>query len=242
TNIGAVCPAVTERQTCTPGISVPAPASGLDNCGYAASSFAENVILCAINASGGGRVPAQIQVFYNDEHALTLGCSSAANPVTPPPASVGEAYFPQTGDPGCLDVQGRPLRPVLYITDISEDPTCTAGDLQMGGTPYDPVAVFGTWKTADPTGTPTDNPMPLNYWDLGSLADPVIPEATSACPCEPGSCVTFGHTGRGYGTELRFEAGLIGGHSYRLQVVLHDGDQTQGGDAGEACVVFCAGY
>ena len=32
------------------------------------------------------------------------------------------------------------------------------------------------------------------------------------------------------------------GHSYRLQVIVHDGDQNKpGGDCGEACIVFCAG-
>jgi hypothetical protein len=43
------------------------------------------------------------------------------------------------------------------------------------------------------------------------------------------------------GAELRFEVGLISGHSYRLQVIVHDGNQTRGGDSGEACAVFCAG-
>jgi hypothetical protein len=45
----------------------------------------------------------------------------------------------------------------------------------------------------------------------------------------------------GYGTELRFEVGLISGHSYRLQVIVHDGDQNKGGDSGEGCAIFCAG-
>jgi len=44
-----------------------------------------------------------------------------------------------------------------------------------------------------------------------------------------------------YGTELRFEVGLISGHSYRIQVIAHDGDQNKGGDSGEACATFCAG-
>jgi hypothetical protein len=47
--------------------------------------------------------------------------------------------------------------------------------------------------------------------------------------------------GEGYSAELRVEVGLISGHSYRLQVVVHDGDQNKGGDSGEACVIFCAG-
>jgi hypothetical protein len=31
----------------------------------------------------GGTKPALIQVFYNDEHALTLGCATPTNPVSP---------------------------------------------------------------------------------------------------------------------------------------------------------------
>jgi hypothetical protein len=41
--------------------------------------------------------------------------------------------------------------------------------------------------------------------------------------------------------EVKYEVGLISGHSYRLQIMGHDGDQTQGADAGEACAIFCAG-
>jgi hypothetical protein len=122
----------------------------------------------------------------------------------------------------------------VYITDISVDPTCTAGDLQKGGPAYDPVAVFGTWKSAAEeadagnVGTPDkDDPKDHNTWDLTSSADP-LPEAAKACK-------------EGYGAELRFEVGLISGHSYRIQVVVHDGDQNKGGDSGEACAIFCAG-
>ena len=50
-----------------------------------------------------------------------------------------------------------------------------------------------------------------------------------------------GGGGGGFGAELRFEVGLISGHSYRFQAIVHDGDQTRGGDSGEACAVFCAG-
>jgi hypothetical protein len=35
--------------------------------------------------------------------------------------------------------------------------------------------------------------------------------------------------------------GLVAYHSYRIQIMLHDGDQTQGGDSSEGCAVFCAG-
>jgi hypothetical protein len=66
-----------------------------------------------------------------------------------------------------------------------------------------------------------------NKWNLGSGSDPV-PSLTKTCT-------------EGYGTELLFEVGLISGHSYRLQVIVHDGDQNKGGDSGEGCAIFCAG-
>jgi hypothetical protein len=45
-----------------------------------------------------------------------------------------------------------------------------------------------------------------------------------------------------FGTEVRWDIRLEAGHNYRFQVMVHDGDQNKvGGDAGEACVTFCAG-
>ena len=196
----------------------------------------ESTTLCAINAVGGGAQPAIIQVFYNDEHALTLGCATATDPVSPLSANPGAVQYPQTGDPACVDGVGRPLRPVLYITDLTSDPGCTAGDRQNGGHPYDPIAVFGTWKSATEdsanVGTPAMmDPMPGNKWNLGASADPVPASATaSAMSCN-----------QNYGAELRFEVALISGHSYRFQAMVHDGDQNKGGDSGEACAIFCAG-
>jgi hypothetical protein len=226
---------------------VPAATGTNDSCGYASSGFNESTTLCAINASGGGSQPAVIQVFYNDEHAIPLGCTTSTFPVSPLPSDPAAVYYPQTGDPACVDTSGRPLRPVLYITDITADPSCTAGDQQQGGQAYNPVAIFGLWKDAmenggGNVGTPTMTDPAKNYWDLGPSADPVTAAAMATCPCTTTSCmVSTGRMGRGFGAELRFEVGLVSGHSYRLQVMVHDGDQTQGGDSGEACAVFCAG-
>jgi hypothetical protein len=204
---------------------------GNDSCGYPSTTFNESATLCAINAVGGGTKPAVIQVFYNDEHALTLGCATASTPVSPLSMSPEALPYPQTGDPKCVDSVGRPLRPVLFITDISSDASCTAGDLQKGGPAYDPVAVFGTWKSATENasnvGTPASADPTANKWNLTASADP-LPAAANRCT-------------EGYGAELRFEVGLISGHSYRIQVMAHDGDQTRGADSGEACAVFCAG-
>jgi len=229
--IGTTCSAIAGAPSCTPGITIPAATGGNDSCGYPSTSFVESATLCAINAVGGGSKPAIIQVFYNDEHALTLGCATSANPVSPLSNDPDAVHYPQTGDPACTDAEKRPLRPVLYVTDISADPSCTAGDLQKGGPAYDPIAIFGSWKSAtegtDHVGTPATADPAKNNWNLTSSADPV-PAAATACK-------------EGYSAELRFEVGLISGHSYRFQVIAHDGDQNKGGDSGEACAVFCAG-
>lgn len=217
-------------QSCTPGITIPAATGSNDSCGYPSSSFVESTTLVGINAVGGGTTPAEIEIFYSDEHALTLGCETASDPISPLSPDPGAVHYPATGDPACVDAVGRPLRPVVFITDISEDASCTAGDLQQGGTPYDPVAVFGSWKGAaeDPTdhqGTPDVDPA-SNGSNLTSSAD------------TPPSGTKFPEK---YGAEIRYEVGLISGHSYRIQVIAHDGDQNKGGDSGEACAIFCAG-
>jgi hypothetical protein len=230
--VGGTCSTTTGAPSCTPGITIPAASGSNDNCGYPAASFVESTTIVGINAVGGGSSPAIIQVFYNDEHALTLGCATATHPVTPLSPDPAAVHYPQTGDPACVDTVGRLLRPVVFITDLSVDPSCRAGDMQMGGPAYDPVAIFGSWKSATEdashVGTPaTADPAP-NKWNLTSEADPV-----------PASVMAAGK--ENYGTELRFEVGLISGHSYRIQVIAHDGDQNKGGDSGEACATFCAG-
>ncbi len=228
--IGKSCGATT-APSCTPGITIPAAAGGNDGCGYPSTSFVESTTLCAINAVGGGAKPAIVQLFYNDEHALTLGCHNATASVSALTSDPQALNYPQTGDPACIDAVNRPLRPVLFVTDISADPNCNAGDLQQGGPAYDPIGVFGTWKgateSADLQATPDADPA-QNMWNLTSSADPVPSGAETSCH-------------EGYSAELRYEVGLISGHSYRLQVIVHDGDQNKGGDSGEACAIFCAG-
>jgi hypothetical protein len=239
TSIGGTCTG-TGTATCTPGVTVPAATGTLDSCGYVATTFNESTILCGIYAAGGGKDPAQIQAFFNDEKSLTLGCTTTANPVSAMSSNPGAVFYPQVGDPNCLDTPGRPMRPTLYITDITYDPNCKAGDQQSGGTAYDPIAVFGTWKAATGT-TPGPDPSPKNYWTLGSGSDPIPDAVNNLCPCTAASCPGTGHNSKGFGTEVKYEAGLISGHSYRLQIMGHDGDQTQNADSAEACVIFCAG-
>ncbi len=241
---------------CTPGVVGPV----ITDCGYPFESsnpltnvaFSESEVLRAIDPSGG--VPlASVRLFYNDEHALTLGVrhvdvttatgtSGKDYPVSALTTNPGQVHFPQTGtnevtgDYSGLDQSGRPMWPVLYVTDITNDPNARAGDWQQGGTPYNPNVVFGTWKaavrTVDTTMTPVlveitpDADPAKNSWNLGG-GDPVPPSLT---------------VNEGYGAEVRWDMILVADHSYRIQVLVHDGDQNkEGGDSGEACVNFCAG-
>jgi hypothetical protein len=241
--------------TCTPGVE----ATLITDCGYPMASatplssvaFSESEVLRAIQASGGWP-SANIRLFYSDEHALTLGVrqvvtktaagtSTMDYPVSPLPSSPASVTAPQTGTnelvgpQSGLDPSQRPMWPALFITDITSDPNARSGDWQYGGRPKNPDAIHGTWKgavrTVDTTVTPnraviTPDPDPMkNNWNLGG-GDPVPP----------------GLSGQGFGAEVVWNVPLTPGRSYRLQVMVHDGDQNKaGGDSGEACVIFCAG-
>ena len=85
-------------------------------------------------------------------------------------------------------------------------------------------------RAVDKTHTPyaitaTPDPDPAkNDWNLGTGADPAPTTIKS----------------EGYGTEATWsfdKLGLQSGHSYRIEFMVHDGDQSNtGGDAGEACL------
>ena len=241
--------------SCTPGVEQLI----ITDCGYPYAStnpltstvFNESDVLRAIRPAGSWP-NGIVQMFYNDEHALTLGVHQVAvktsagttttdYPITPLATNPGSATNAQTGtnmlvgDQSGLDASLRPMWPALFITDISNDPATRVGDWQMGGRPTAPNAIFGTWKGAIRTVDNTKNPAVVtitpdadpakNNWDLGG-----------------GDPVPAGLPNEGYGTEARWNVSLVPGHSYRLQVLVHDGDQNKaGGDSGEACVLFCAG-
>ena len=234
---------------CKPGVV----GTIITECGYPFASsnpltdilFNESTVLAAIVPSGGYPL-ASMQLFYNDEHAMTLGVNEAVIngvsklfPVSPLTKSPDIVNSPDTGTNliigqlAGVDPVGRPMWPALFITDITNDPKAVAGDWQWGGAPVNPTYVAGTWKgavrTVDASGasiTPDADPAKnnLNYGN-GHTA--------------PAGAITKAEA---YGTEVRWDIRLEVGHNYRFQVMVHDGDQNKvGGDAGEACVTFCAG-
>jgi hypothetical protein len=241
--------------TCTAGVQQIV----LTDCGYPYASsnpltstvFNESEVLRAIQPSGSWP-NGVISMFYNDEHALTLGIRSVVvktasgstttdYTVSPLAASPSSVTNPQTGtnmltgNESGLDASLRPMWPSLFVTDISNDPNSKAGDWQQGGRPISPGAVFGSWKAAVRTVDTTVSPATVS---ITPDADPAKNDWNLAGGMTPPS----GLKSEGFGAEARWNVALVPGHSYRLQVIVHDGDQNKvGGDSGEACALFCAG-
>jgi uncharacterized repeat protein (TIGR01451 family) len=179
--------------------------------------------------------------------ALSSGVDHNGNPV---PAYTGGPNLPlATGAdtcPGGCDPAFRPVRPSLFCTDITNANT-NNGDWQIvGGTGQPPHFVSGTWKSAttvvDALGVPTttvdadpqDNDANTALWKMGPDAIPplggygVLPDNEK------------------FGAEIRWNVNLLtcngvplqAGHAYRMQFLVHDGDQNKvGGDAGQACAI-----
>jgi hypothetical protein len=201
-----------------------------------------------------------INAWYMDEHAMTLGVrqvvvktasgtTTTDYPISPLSGNPGMQVSPLvgstmlTGDQagvdtstcsGAPDTCARPMWPALFITDITSNPSSQAGDWQWGGKPIPPSAIYGTWKAAVRTVDYTrgtipqisvlpDADPPRNDWNLGT-----------------GIPVPAGIQSEGYTTLVSWQVGALGlasGHSYRLQFMVHDGDQHYtGGDVGQNCV------
>jgi hypothetical protein len=190
-------------------------------------------------------------VWYTDEHALSLGVrqvnvitasgtTTTNYSLTPLSTDPGSATNPvlgttaTSGDQAGVDLSGRPIAPSLYITDTTVNgPNSLIGDWQYGGQAYAPNNVFGAWKGAVRT---------VNYT---TGATPTVTVTCDADPARNGSNLGVGADtppvavgGEGYGAEVRWNLsslGLIPGHTYRFYVMVHDGDQNKsGGDAGQA--------
>ena len=155
----------------------------------------------------------------------------------------------------------RPMWPALFITDITTNPNDTSGDWQQGGTAaIPPNAVFGTWKGATRcvNYSSTQLACPPGGSQKGGAASGGHPAVTLAEDADsPANCSGSGSSfkcngvpdtpiggwtqSQQWGTELVWyidSLGLRPGRAYRLQLMLHDGDQNKsGGDAGQGCMV-----
>jgi hypothetical protein len=218
--------------------------------------FNEDEVLSAF-----GRTPTEIRVWYTDEHALLLGvranftdnkaagtdvtqnhfiATMAMNPTgagtasfaAPPSWFFGSATW--SGPFAATDPAGRILSPVMYVTDITSNPASRSGDWQQGGFPKFPTAIYGSWKAAvaklDNTKNPAVSSIVLD-------ADPATKNHKNVGPGgvnPPDATQDFG-----YSTEIVYSIASLGldpTHNYRLQFMVHDGDQNKtGGDVGQAC-------
>ncbi len=219
--------------------------------------FNESEVLQAAELdTSAGANNAVIKAWYGDERALTLGVrrvivKSASGttttdyPITPTPSSptcvsnplVGSTVA--SGDQAPNDVAaggGRPLFPALFVTDLTVNGMDSrVGDWQQGGTPIPPSRVCGTWKGAVRTVDNTKSPAVIT---VTPDADP----AKNNLNLGGGSLPKGGLKDEGFSAEIFWnisELGLIPGHMYRYQFMVHDGDQNKtGGDAGQS--VFCS--
>lgn len=226
---------------------------------YSSYIFNESTVLKGGTVVGVGQA-ATINAFYSDEHALTLGQGS--------PSPFTNAYGgsnQQFGDYGtdkngapiagrsplsigtatAIDPLHRPIYPAAFVTDLTAlGASSKAGDWQSrnsgaaGGTTgaETPDFVGGTWKAFVPNATVADPGSGNTNAQLGPNADPFTTNIPNA------------GNGEKYNAEIRWnvanltdQAGgaLQNGHKYRVQFIVHDGDQNKtGGDVGEACVVI----
>lgn len=227
-----------------------------------AQPFNESDVLRAFDPGPSicGKAPEYIKLWYSDEHALTLGVrrvivKSAAGttttdyPITPTPASptcvdqplVGTTF--NSGDQSGNDVAvdgGRPLRPALFITDLTVyGMNSRKGDWQQGGSPVDPSRICGTWKSAVRTVDKTRSPELVT---VTPDADPAKNTSSTTWDLGGGDQPPAGTIEEGYGAVVYWKLSdlkLIPGHSYRLQFMVHDGDQNKsGGDVGDSCTTL----
>jgi len=199
----------------------------------------------------------KLKLWYNDATAMALGIhqvvvytsptdSTVTNfSVTPSPGSPACVTSPQygataqsgllTGNDTAVD-GGRPIWPVLYMTDITLDKDSKAGDWQQGSTAGIPAdEVCGVWTTGvrrvyQHLGTVSvamdPSPAP-NGWTLGAGSD--VP---------PGGFGAYANLG--YGAQASWDLSalsLVPGHRYRLYTMIHGGNQAvaDGGAVGHAC-------
>jgi protocatechuate 3,4-dioxygenase beta subunit len=226
--------------------------------------FNENEVLRAMEPSSttcGILNSGFIKLWYSDEHALLLGIDSVV--VKRPNGSFYSTKYPITiygGTPTCAsnllfgttintgaqsgnDVaagDGRPIRPVLFLTDLTVNGNASRiGDWQQGGAPYNPTTVCGNWKSGYKFVDSSRNPVIVQVNPYG---DPAPNISGTTWNLGGGEQPPAGTTSQSYGALVKWDInslGLIPGHSYRIQVMVHDGDQNkEGGDAGSMCTTI----
>jgi hypothetical protein len=214
------------------------------------AAFNESEVLRAF-----GRGAGQIRVWYGDENALTLGvrqlfvdnktgadvttnytiAQMSGNPSSALGTPVAYGSTLTSGEGAAVDGAGRPLFPALFVTDLTvSGGSSRAGDWQQGGAALAPNALYGTWKGAVIKVDKTKNPT------VTTITPDANPQKNHTNVGPGGINLPAGASDEGYTTEIVWNIANIPGydptHTYRLQFMVHDGDQNKtGGDVGQAC-------
>jgi hypothetical protein len=205
--------------------------------------FNESEVLRGFSIVGTGANPG-VAAWYSDEHALLLGIEppnvTDMYPTPEPPAiydaatKTARAHNPEVGSLTATDSKGRPLFPSAWVTKITPpNQTGRQGDWQQqndNSKAQPPQDLFGTWKHATQTT------------DIGSQNDPPANNTFGPGADTPPSGLKY----EKFRTEVRWDLfslkdqngqAITAHNAYRVEFMVHDGDQNKdGGDVGQACV------
>jgi hypothetical protein len=209
------------------------------NPNYQVSPFVPNPTTHA-----GGASPVTVGAPYYTPAQLGL----SATTVTPLQLALAQASKAPAGSgPGATDPSGRPNFPAGFVSDITGlgAPATGANDWQNGGYAQNPSSVYGSWKPASETIN-----LVTSAVTLALASDPT----TNGKNLAGGDTWPTTFTSLGYTAEAVFNLSdlkvinpdgtvsqmpLIEGHTYRLYMIDHDGDQNKtGGDSGQAAFDF----
>jgi hypothetical protein len=202
--------------------------------------FNESEVLRGFSIVGTGANPG-VAAWYSDEHALLLGIEPPnVTDMTEPPAiqdaatKTARVHNPQIGNTASTDSKGRPLYPAAFVTKITPpNQTGRQGDWQQqndNSNADPPQDLFGTWKHA------------TQATDIGSMNDPPANNSFGPGADTPPTGLKY----EKFRTEVRWDLfsltdqngqPITAHNAYRVQFMVHDGDQNKdGGDVGQACV------
>lgn len=180
---------------------------------------------------------------YSASFTPFTGTLSAANPNGALPVGTTSLTGDQAGTDTAMwnstygyQDYGRPLWPAVFLTDITANFNDVSGDWQQGGqSAVPPSAIYGSWKGATRLVDRTKTPAGIT---VTPDADPKVKYNWTGVPdIPPGGFPKCD----GYCSEVVWSIdtlGLLPGHTYRMQFIIHDGDQNQsGGDTGQGCAL-----
>lgn len=230
--------------------------------------FNENEVLVATDpgSSTCGNFPEYIKVWYSDEHPICLGVrqvivkeknGTTIKNFNITPSTGNTASFASDVEVGATDESGdyagndvavdggRPLYPAIFITDITNDLSSRDGDWQQKRTnnkieAIAPDMVWGMWKAAVRTVDKTKNPAVV------TLTVDADPSKSNGWNLAGGQAPPAGTPNEKYGAlvawdvkKLKDNGTFKEGHIYRIQFMVHDGDQNKsGGDVGQSCTTI----